>query len=447
MIRRAFVWGWKTGPRCRREAAAKRAFQCIGLCNEGVIWLPSLPHAIAQCRDSQSASAASPLRPKRQSRQPCGPVGRPDPRRAKLPHCSLEATAATILTFGVASPRAAISNRQELETSSPLLAEREFEAIKPKMGDDNAEGGDRRSRPRKHDNELEDDRTERKRRYRDDEPSRRNHRSQSRERGPRRRSRSPSLRDRRSRSRDRERRTRDRDLDRDSRRRRSGERNSGRRHQEHDDSRPSRPKPRRDGDDKEPKPDTARSLVKRAGPLPSQGETFAVSTGEEPEKPIEKPNFRTTGVLAAASNSITQADGTTITLKYHEPAEARKPPPRDAWKLFVFKGQDIVDTVELGTRSCWLIGRELAVVDLPAEHPSISKQHAVIQFRYTEKRNEFGDKIGRVKPYLIDLQSANGTMLNHDKVPDSRYLELRNKDMIQFGSSTREYVLMLPPKE
>lgn len=181
--------------------------------------------------------------------------------------------------------------------------------------------------------------------------------------------------------------------------------------------------------------------------MPSQGDTFAISTGEEPEKPVEKPNFSTTGVLAAASNAITQADGTTITLKYHEPAEARKPAPRDAWKLFVFKGQDIVDTIELCTRSCWLIGRELTIADLPAEHPSISKQHAVIQFRYTEKRNEFGDKIGRVKPYLIDLESANGTLLNGEKVPDSRYLELRNKDMIQFGSSTREYVLMLPPKE
>lgn len=152
-------------------------------------------------------------------------------------------------------------------------------------------------------------------------------------------------------------------------------------------------------------------------------------------------------MLAAASNSVAQADGTTITLKYHEPPEARKPPPRDLWKLFVFKGQDIVDTIELGTRSCWLVGRELAVVDLPAEHPSISKQHAVIQFRYTEKRNEFGDKIGRVKPYLIDLESANGTMLNTKKVPESRYLELRNKDMIQFGSSTREYVIMLAPRE
>ncbi|KAK4124581.1 SMAD/FHA domain-containing protein [Parathielavia appendiculata] len=211
--------------------------------------------------------------------------------------------------------------------------------------------------------------------------------------------------------------------------------------------RSSRPRSERGSEDESGTRNDGRSLVKRSGPLPSQGDSFALSKGEESERPKEKPNFGNSGVLAAASKAVTQADGTTITLKYHEPPEARKPPPRDEWKLFVFKGQDIVDTIELSTRSCWLVGRELAVVDLPAEHPSISKQHAVIQFRYTEKRNEFGDKIGRVKPYLIDLESANGTMLNGERVPESRYLELRNKDMIQFGSSTREYVLMLAPKE
>jgi smad nuclear-interacting protein 1 len=113
----------------------------------------------------------------------------------------------------------------------------------------------------------------------------------------------------------------------------------------------------------------------------------------------------------------------------------------------VFKGEDIIDTVPLSNRSCWLVGRDTAVVDMLAEHPSISKQHAVIQFRYIEKRNEYGDKIGKVKPYLIDLESANGTTLNSKKVPQSRYLELRDKDMIQFGQSTREYVLMLAPKD
>lgn len=232
-------------------------------------------------------------------------------------------------------------------------------------------------------------------------------------------------------------RDRERDRDRDRRRDRSSERHSSRREtRQLEDSKPETNNA-----------DNKRSLIKRSGPLPSQGDTFAVSTGEEPEKPKEKPNFGNTGVLAAQSNTVTQADGTTVTLKYHEPPEARKPAPRDQWRLYVFKGDEVIDTIELHTRSCWLVGRDLAIADLPAEHPSISKQHAVIQFRYTEKRNEYGDKIGRVKPYLIDLESANGTKLNGDKVPDSRYLELRDKDMIQFGSSTREYVLMLPPKD
>ena len=53
------------------------------------------------------------------------------------------------------------------------------------------------------------------------------------------------------------------------------------------------------------------------------------------------------------------------------------------------------------------------------------------------------DRCGR--PYIIDLDSANGTMVNGEKIPSSRYLELRDKDMVQFGLSTREYVLMLPP--
>lgn len=205
---------------------------------------------------------------------------------------------------------------------------------------------------------------------------------------------------------------------------------------------------RRDGDRKDDEEGRrGKEMVKRSGPLPSQDSAFAIENGEEPPTEKEKPNFGISGALAAASNSIAQDDGTTIVLKYHEPPEARKPPAKDQWKLFVFKGQDIIDTIELNARTCWLVGREMAVIDIAAEHPSISKQHAVIQFRYLEKRNEYGDRIGKVKPYLIDLESANGTMLNSNKVPDSRYLELKDKDLLQFGQSTREYVIMLAPKD
>lgn len=168
----------------------------------------------------------------------------------------------------------------------------------------------------------------------------------------------------------------------------------------------------------------------------------ALIKADDSVKEKQKPNIAPTGILAAASNTTATGDGSAIVLKYHEPPEARKPPARDQWKLFVFKGAEIVETIDLGTRSCWLIGREIAVVDMPAEHPSISKQHAVIQFRYIERRNEYGEKSGKVKLYIIDLDSANGTKLNKEDIPSSRYLELREKDMLQFGHSTREYVLM-----
>ena len=75
-------------------------------------------------------------------------------------------------------------------------------------------------------------------------------------------------------------------------------------------------------------------------------------------------------------------------------------------------------------------------MDFPTEHPSCSKQHAVLQFRYTEK-DEWGEKKGGVKPYVIDLDSANGTRVNSEKLPERRYVEVKSGDVVTFGESTR----------
>ena len=187
-------------------------------------------------------------------------------------------------------------------------------------------------------------------------------------------------------------------------------------------------------------------------PLPSQQDAFTSNNNGKQTNaigdPIEKqkPNYGASGKLAAETNTVA---GTDIILKYNEPPEARKPSAAQQWRMYEFKGSnpDPLSTTELHTRSCWLFGRETAVVDFPIEHPSCSKQHAVIQFRYVEKRSEFGDKIGGVKPYIIDLESANGTKLNGERIQDKRFLEIKNGDMLGFGESTREYVVMLPPKE
>lgn len=165
----------------------------------------------------------------------------------------------------------------------------------------------------------------------------------------------------------------------------------------------------------------------------------------------QKPNYNTTGLLARESNTVA---GTKVVLKYHEPPDARKPPPSQQWRLYVFKGEDIVQTVLLYTRSCWLIGREAAVADILVEHPSASGQHAVVQFRHKKKKQkeqeEFGEKtreVDVVRPYLMDLESANGTELNGKTIGQARYVEIRHKDIVKIGGSEREYVFMLPPKE
>ncbi|KAI6904148.1 PLP-dependent transferase [Hortaea werneckii] len=168
------------------------------------------------------------------------------------------------------------------------------------------------------------------------------------------------------------------------------------------------------------------------------------SGGPPPPQAKQKPNYKPTGLLAKEANTVA---GTAKVLKYHEPPEARKPPPKEQWRLYVFKKKDLTDTIHLHERSVWLVGRDQSITDLYVEHPSISKQHAVLQFRYLTSTNEYGDKISRVKPYLIDLDSANGTKLNGEKVGASRYVELVDGDVVVFGESEREYVMMLPPAE
>ncbi|KAJ4549417.1 hypothetical protein HRR78_004875 [Exophiala dermatitidis] len=188
--------------------------------------------------------------------------------------------------------------------------------------------------------------------------------------------------------------------------------------------------------------------IRSKGPLPSQVDAFKTTTNKDSPSPApekQKPNFRPSGLLAKVANTVATSSGA-IVLKYHEPPEARKPPSSQTWRLYVFKGDEILDTLDLYTQSCWLFGREVSVCDYALEHPSCSKQHAVIQFRYIERRNEFGDKIGKVKPYVIDLESANGTKVNDEAIPEGRYVELRDKDVIKFGHSTREYVVQLPPR-
>ncbi|CAI7919107.1 unnamed protein product, partial [Closterium sp. NIES-53] len=100
-----------------------------------------------------------------------------------------------------------------------------------------------------------------------------------------------------------------------------------------------------------------------------------------------------------------------VALVYNEPPEARKPSIR--WRLYVFKdGEPFKEPLYIHRQTCYLFGRERKVADVPTDHPSCSKQHAVIQFRLVDKEEPSGEMTSLVRPYLMDLGSTNGTFLN-----------------------------------
>ncbi|KDQ25547.1 hypothetical protein PLEOSDRAFT_1045188, partial [Pleurotus ostreatus PC15] len=153
-----------------------------------------------------------------------------------------------------------------------------------------------------------------------------------------------------------------------------------------------------------------------------------------------KPNFGASGLLAAATNTVKAADGSSTVLKYNEPPEARK--PTLGWRLYVFKGKDQLELLHIHRQSAYLIGRDRLVADIVLEHPSCSKQHAAIQHRSVQERDEFGGVKAVIKPFIIDLESTNGTHVNDEQIPTSRFYELKAGDVIKFGLSVREYVLL-----
>ncbi|CAK1555337.1 unnamed protein product [Leptosia nina] len=162
-----------------------------------------------------------------------------------------------------------------------------------------------------------------------------------------------------------------------------------------------------------------------------------VDVKSEANKPgdKEKPNFGLSGKLTADTNTVNG-----VVIKYTEPDDAKQPKRR--WRFYPFKGDKALPILYIHRLSAFLIGRDKKVCDIPLEHPSISKQHAALQYRATPFTRQDGSTGRRVRPYIIDLESANGTFVNNKKIESRRYVELLERDVVKFGFSQREYVLL-----
>jgi pSer/pThr/pTyr-binding forkhead associated (FHA) protein len=104
---------------------------------------------------------------------------------------------------------------------------------------------------------------------------------------------------------------------------------------------------------------------------------------------------------------------------------------KEKYYLEVIKEGTIISTLPLGDRPYYLIGRA-PICDIVAEHPSISRQHAVLQFRQNGEC------------YLYDVGSTHGTLLNKRPIKPKAYVRLRNGYHMRFGQSTRTYIFHCP---
>lgn len=162
-------------------------------------------------------------------------------------------------------------------------------------------------------------------------------------------------------------------------------------------------------------------------------------TADSASAAAEKPNFGLSGALAedAADKGGIVYKG--VKLKFREPPDARA--PNTPWRLYVYKENALMETLHISRQSAYLLGRNTDIADIPLLHPSCSTQHAVLQYRLQPHPADNQGKM-QCQPYLMDLESANGTMINGIRIDSARYYQLKAGDVLQFGASTREYVLM-----
>lgn len=128
---------------------------------------------------------------------------------------------------------------------------------------------------------------------------------------------------------------------------------------------------------------------------------------------------------------------------YVEPSWSCK--PDDEYSFEILKNGQIIETVSnLEKRSHWSFGRLPIVNHIELAHPTISRFHAVLQYRGEVAADE--EKTSKPGPgwYIYDLGSTHGTFVNKQRVPVKTYIRLRVGYMLKMGASTRTFILQGP---
>ena len=120
-------------------------------------------------------------------------------------------------------------------------------------------------------------------------------------------------------------------------------------------------------------------------------------------------------------------------LPYKEPWWSGTAPKTDKYNMEMVKNGCIISNVDLTDKAFYVFGR-LPLCDVVLEHPSISRYHAVVQYRPD------GDQKGF---YLYDLGSTHGTLVNKAQIRARTFYRLKVGYVVKFGGSSRLFVLQV----
>ncbi|XP_020554603.1 kanadaptin isoform X2 [Sesamum indicum] len=151
-------------------------------------------------------------------------------------------------------------------------------------------------------------------------------------------------------------------------------------------------------------------------------------TSENLNRLPDSTNNSTNGTSADAEKKQEQRNNNAA-VPYTIPAWSA--PPGHQFVLEVLKDGAIIDQFDVNKKGAYMFGR-VDLCDFVLEHPTISRFHAVLQFK------------SNGGAYLYDLGSTHGTFINKNQVNKRVYVDLHVGDVIRFGHSTRLYIFQGP---
>ncbi|KAH8236415.1 hypothetical protein KR026_001224 [Drosophila bipectinata] len=142
---------------------------------------------------------------------------------------------------------------------------------------------------------------------------------------------------------------------------------------------------------------------------------------------------------------------------YKVPKWSAPPAPEQSYSFEVLKSGQIIDQVkQLQQQAVWTFGR-LPENDVAAAHPTISRFHAVLQYKpkapvkADETEEDEDDNAPKNEQpegwYVYDLGSTHGTFLNKQRLPPKVFIRMRVGHMLKLGGSTRVYILQGPGED